>query len=149
MVLSHQHTGQLSAEIRDALEANSANFSAFRLSPRDAAHAAIRLDDPELQISLARLDAFNAITTLSVEGKQTSPFTLETIRPNQRKDGEEIARHIEERSIRKLVEPYRKLSALTPAEIVELLNSLDKLKNSGPEWLDRWARRRDELRKVG
>ena len=32
MILCHQHTGQLSNEIRDALEANSANFSAFRLS---------------------------------------------------------------------------------------------------------------------
>ncbi len=148
MVLSHQHTGQLSAEIRDALEANSANFSAFRLSPRDAANAAIRFDDPKMQTSLARLDAFNAITTLSVEGKQTAPFTLETIKPKQQKDGEAIASGIEARSIETLVKPYRSLSALTSAEIVELLNNPDKLKNRNPEWLDRWARRREELKRA-
>ncbi len=148
MVLSHQHTGQLSTEIRDALEANSANFSAFRLSPRDAANAAIRFDDPKIQASLTRLDAFNAITTLSVDGKQTAPFTLETIKLQQQKDGEKIASGIEARSIETLVKPYRSLSALTSAEIVELLNNHDKLKNRNPEWLDRWTRRRNELRRV-
>ena len=128
MVLSHQHTGQLSAEIRDALEANSANFSAFRLSPRDAAHAAIRFDDPEMQGLLTRLDAFNAITTLSVDGRQTAPFTLETIRPKSQKNGEAIAENIEARSIKTLVEPYRDLSALTSAEITDLLKNPDRLK---------------------
>ena len=110
MVLCHQHTGQLSNEIRDALEANSANFSAFRLSAKDAAAAAIRLDDPQMQVSLTRLSAFNAITTLSVDGIQTSPFTLETAKPKQQKDGEEIAKAIEEQSRKTLVEPYRHLS---------------------------------------
>ena len=81
MVLCHQHTGQLTPQIRDALEANSANFSAFRLSPKDAATAALRFDDPAVGAQLARLDAFNAISTLSVGGHQTAPFTLETERP--------------------------------------------------------------------
>lgn len=149
MVLSHQHTGQLSAEIRDALEANSANFSAFRLSPRDAVNAAIRFDDPKMQTDLARLDAFNAVTTLSIEGKQTAPFTLETIKPKQQKEGDAIAASIEARGIETLVKPYRSLSALTSAEIVELLNNPEKLKEKTPEWLDRWTSRRSELRRVG
>ena len=149
MVLCHQHTGQLSAEIRDALEANSANFSAFRLSPRDAAHAAIRFDDPEMQTLLARLNAFHAITTLSVEGKQTAPFTLETIKPKVQKNGEKTARRIETRSIETLVAPYRALSALTPAEIVDLLNHPEKLKEKNPDWLERWAQRRNDLTKAG
>ena len=126
MILCHQHTGQLSDIIRDALEANSANFSAFRLSPKDAVHAAMRLDDTDMSGSLARLNAFNAITTLSVDGKQTAPFTLETARPRREKDGEEIARYIEAKSIETLVEPYRHLSALTPAEIIERLNEASK-----------------------
>ena len=149
VVLCHQHTGQLSAEIRDALEANSANYSAFRLSPRDAFQAAIRFNDPEMQTLLARLDAFNAITTLSVEGKQTAPFTLETIRPKQQKDGEAIASRIEANSIKKLVEPYRSLSALTASEIVEMLDDADKTKEKNPEWLDRWSRYRSKLKRVG
>ena len=149
MVLCHQHTGQLSPEIRDALEANSANFSAFRLSPRDAASAAIRLDDPEMQTTLARLDAFNAITTLSVNGQQTAPFTLETIRPKRQKYGEEIAEYIEERSRAILVEPYRELSALTPADIVHLLDNPEKRKDAHPDWLDRWTGQRNRIRRTG
>lgn len=146
MVLCHQHTGQLSADIRDALEANSANFSAFRLSPRDAAVAAIRFDDPDMQAMLTRLNAFNAITTLSVDGKQTAPFTLETLKPKILKDGEETAKAIEERSIATLVEPYRGLSALTPAEILELLNDPAKLEEKKPEWLRRWEAKYAELK---
>ena len=123
LVLCHQHSGQLTAEIRDALEANSANFSAFRLSPRDAANAAIRFDDNSMVNSLTRLDAFNAITTLSVDGQQTKPFTLEINRPRRQKNAEAIAERIEQRSREILVEPYRSLAALTSSQIKELLSN--------------------------
>ena len=122
LVLCHQHTGQLSQEIRDALEANSANFSAFRLSTRDAATAAIRLDEPRMQTALPRLDAFRAVTTLSVDGRQTPPFTLEIRPPRRKADGEQIAAEVERRSIRTLVEPYEAVRALTAAEIQQILN---------------------------
>lgn len=149
MVLCHQHTGQLSNEIRDALEANSANFSAFRLSPKDAAAAAIRFDDPQMQVTLTRLSAFNAITTLSVDGIQTPPFTLETAKPKQQKDGEKIAKAIEERSRKMLVEPYRHLSALTPAEILDLLENPDRLRKKKPAWLETWTREHNDNKKLG
>lgn len=123
MVLCHQHTGQLSEQIRDALEANSANFSAFRLSQKDAYHAAIRFDDDEMQTTLTRLDAYNAITTISVDSKQTAPFTLETIRQVQRKAGEQIAKYIELNSVKSLVYPYRNTFALTKKEIQYLINN--------------------------
>lgn len=122
MILSHQHTAQLSQGIRDALEANSANFFAFRLSPRDAAIAAIRFDNPEMQASLARIDAFKAIATISVDGRQTAPFTLEVDKPDIQTDGEQIAEEIEQRSIETLVKPYQDLRALTRAEITSFLN---------------------------
>ena len=122
MVLCHQHTGQLTPDIREALEANSANFSAFRLSPKDAANAAIRFDDPRMQVDLTRLDAFNAITSLSVDNKQTDPFTLEIVRPKQQKKGEEIAERIEKQSIEHLVKPYAQYKALIPREIQYMLN---------------------------
>lgn len=149
MVLCHQHTGQLSQVIREALEANSANISAFRLSPKDAVHAAMRFDESEMHHSLARLNAFNAITSLSVDGRQTAPFTLETICPKKQKRGEEIARMIEKRSIETLVDPYRDLSALTPAEIVEYLNNPTKLKRQVPKWLDEWTKVRESLKQAG
>ena len=122
IVLCHQHTGQLSQEIRDALEANSANFSAFRLSTRDAATAAIRLDDPEMQKALPRLDAFRAVTTLSVDGRQTPPFTLEIRPPRAQAEAERIAAEVERRSIQTLVEPYQAVRALTAEEIQQILN---------------------------
>ena len=81
-----------------------------------------------MQTHLARLDAFYAITTLSVEGTQTAPFTLETIKPKLQKYGEETTKWIEARSKEILVEPYRMLSALMTAKIVDLLNHPEKLK---------------------
>ena len=149
MVLCHQHAQQLTQDIRDALEANSANFSAFRLSPRDAHNALIRIDDS--QINLARLDAFRAITTLSVDGKQTAPFTLEIDRPLEQPDHEQIASGIEQHSIETLVKPFTAQRALTTREIQLRLNDLEDhpLKEEtgkaaqanpekGPEWLEKW-----------
>ena len=124
MVLCHQHTGQLTQEIRDALEANSANFSAFRLSTRNALNAGIRFDDSH--INLTRLDAFKAITTLSVDGRQTAPFTLEIDKPTEQAEGERIASEIERRSIQTLVKPYKDLCAMTAHEIQHRLNYLEE-----------------------
>ena len=143
MVLCHQHTAQLSDDIRDALEANSANFSAFRLSPRDAATAAIRFDDPDMAVQLARLDAYQAVTTISVDGQQTEPFTLETIPPVRQKNGDAIAAQIEAHSRETLVEPYRAMRALTSAEILAYLNHPEKIMK--PNWLRAWMERRDAM----
>lgn len=165
MVLCHQHTGQLTPEIREALEANAANFSAFRLSARDAATAAIRFDDPGMQVTLARLDAFRAITTLSVDGKQTRPFTLETVRPKQQKNAEQLAADIERDSIEKLVTPYARYKALTPSEIRYMLDHPDRFRKgeklapddaapaadlSEPSaFVREWQKYRDSHRKAG
>ena len=173
MVLCHQHTGQLSPEIRDALEANSANFSAFRLSTGDAANAAIRFDDPQMRVKLTRLSAFNAITTLSINGRQTAPFTLETIKTKPLKDGEIIAKEIEDKSKKTLVDPYREFAALTPAEIVDRLNRpkdimpvetecynesesddslglsiVKKKPDRKPDWLEDWNSKYKDLHRV-
>ena len=124
LVLCHQHTGQLSVGIRDALEANSANFCAFRLSSKDACNAAIRFDDEKLLNSLTRLNAFNAMVTLSVDGKQTKPFTLLIERPKKQADGDDTAESIMKNSIETLVEPYRNQKALTTKEIQQILNEV-------------------------
>ena len=130
MVLCHQHSGQLTRDVRDALESNTANFTAFRLSTRDAADAALRFDDPQLRTGLARLDAFRAVTTISEHGQQTAPFTLRVTIPSVRRDGEETAARIEEESIRTLVEPYKDLKALTRKQIQEYLDHPELLKAS-------------------
>jgi hypothetical protein len=164
MVLCHQHTGQLTQEIRDALEANSANFSAFRLSPRDAVYSSMRFDSQDVETRLSRLDAYNAMTTLSINGLQTAPFTLETIKPKVLKNGDEIAEGIERRSIEKLVKPYVSKRALTSAEILDYLNHQEKLNHNPvkeiipkqvkkeapkePDWLNKWKKQRLKMEKA-
>ena len=127
MVLCHQHSGQLSTEIQEALEANSANFSAFRLSPSDAKTAVVRFDDFGLSNDLTRLDAFYAVTSISVKGKQTDPFTLHVTRPGTRWNCEEVARSIEQRSYEKLVLPYLSQRALSPEEIQHYLDYPERI----------------------
>lgn len=71
LILAHQHNGQLSYDLRESLSANSANFSAFRLSVKDAYEVVDRFDDPAVQKDLSRQNAFQALTTLSIDGRQT------------------------------------------------------------------------------
>lgn len=145
ITLCHQHNGQMTREVLEALEANSASTIAFRLSPRDAAVTAGCFPDDSAASLLPRLDAFNAIATLSVNGRQTAPFTLSVSRPPIRKDGERIAAEIERESRKKLVEPYRKARALSPAEINEFLTEaaqdpvrIPETPANDPEWLTKW-----------
>ena len=147
MVLCHQHTGQLTREVREALEANSANFSAFRLSVKDAAEAAYRFDDPALQTGLARLNAFCAVTTLSVDGKQTPPFTMQIEKPASSKNGGEIAARITQTSIKTLVDAYHEQRALTPAQIQDCLDHPEKyeLGNEGQKMMQVLQESFDEL----
>ena len=171
MVLSTQSSFSLTDEIRDSLEANSANFSAFRLSPKDAAVAAIRFDDPRMQVSLTRQDAFRAVTSISVNGQQSAPFTLEISKPKTQPNAERLATRIEAESIKKLVKPYESVRALTAAEIQDVLNhkgtvkdSLDDTKlseatedvslisrspnGSDPEWLQDWTQTYNNMKKA-
>ncbi|MCL2159126.1 MAG: DUF87 domain-containing protein, partial [Oscillospiraceae bacterium] len=123
LIMAHQHNGQLTYDVREALSANSANFSAFCLSTRDAAEVRDRFDDPAIQRDLSRQNVFNAITTISVDGKQTPAFTLQVLRPNEQPNGEEIASYIEGKSLRSLVEPYRGDRPLSDKEIVSTLRA--------------------------
>ena len=102
LVLAHQHVGQLSDQVRDALESNSASFSAFRLSPRDAAEATLRLGESSLALGLCRLDDMRALSTLTVDGRQTEPFTLGVARKPVHCGGRSLASRIEQRSVEQL-----------------------------------------------
>ncbi|MDR1440386.1 MAG: DUF87 domain-containing protein, partial [Clostridiales bacterium] len=121
MILAHQHCGQLSREVREALDANSANFSAFRLSARDSAEALPKLGDESLGWELCRLNAFRAITTLSVDGRQTPAFTLQVAKPRVRRSGASTAALIEGRSKKELVLPYRDCRPLSQEDVRKIL----------------------------
>lgn len=121
LVLAHQHCGQLNDEVREALDANSASFSAFRLSARDAREATLRLKDESLLPALCRLDAFRAVTTVSADGRQSDPFTLFIPKPKLRSENDAVARGIERRSREKLSLAYAEARPLTTDEILERL----------------------------
>ncbi len=121
LILAHQHLGQLSSRVRDALDANAANFSAFRLSIRDAAFTSDKFEDISFAKELCRFNAFTALTTISVDGVQTDSFTLNIQKPRLRKNGKVIADEIIKNSIAKLVTPYRVYKPLTREEIMRCL----------------------------
>ena len=123
LVLAHQYNGQLTYDVREAISANSANFSAFCLSVKDANEVRDRFDDPSIQRDLSRQNAFNAITTISAEGKQTPAFTLKIERPKEQADADDVSRLITANSIRTLVNPYKSEKPLTDKEIVEALKT--------------------------
>ena len=126
IVLAHQHCGQLTQEILEALEANSASFSAFRLSARDSIRAAMRFGDQAMEKKLPAMNAFQAVTTLSTGGLQTDPFTLQIFPVPEEPQGNEIARRIEEASIATLVTPYASRRPLTRDEMLSFLEDKPK-----------------------
>jgi hypothetical protein len=78
MVLAHQHLGQLSRELREAVSANARTKVWFSMSPEDA-HALQRHVTPNLtEHDLAHLGAFTAAARLVVDGEETPAFTLAT-----------------------------------------------------------------------
>lgn len=138
--IAHQHCSQMDQAIRDALEANCANFSAFRLSPKDALIAAERFNQRQLSTSLCSLSAFSAITTVSTSGKQTSPFTMLTTVDPEEPGGNEIALEIERASIKALSAPFWNIHPLTPSEISGMIRGgliQDIMKPSQMKQLDK------------
>ena len=78
LVLAHQHLGQLSRELRDAVSANARNKVLFTMSPEDA-YVLARHTTPQLtEHDLANLDAYQAAVRLVVGGQDTPAFTLRT-----------------------------------------------------------------------
>ena len=163
MIRTEQNTLRLTDSYPPGYDVHHNDASClFHIQDNPAAAAAVRLNDPEMQVQLPRLDAFRAITTLSVDGKQTAPFTLEIDRPHKQRDGERTASEIEAHIIETLVAPYRELRALTPSEIQELLEHPDKLTclkqrrteppekpaSLDPRWLEEWTKRRSELKRA-
>ena len=66
----------------------------------------------------------------------------------KQKNGEEIAKIIEKRSVEILVDPYREKCALSSSEIQDFLNYPEKLQNSEPSWLREWRIKRGEFVKA-
>ena len=79
LVLAHQHMGQLTRDMRDALGANARTKVTFVVSPEDAAILE-RHFAPELSAyDLSHLAAFEGACRPSLQGGHGSPFTFRTL----------------------------------------------------------------------
>lgn len=125
IAVAHQHARQLSADVRDALEANAGSLLAFRASAVEAGALATRLGG-DLVRELPRLPAMSALASLNVDGAPSSPFTLTFAHPRLEVDAEEYAAEVSARSIRDLVDPYRNAGPITTSEALARLNARSK-----------------------
>lgn len=75
LLLAHQHMGQLSPTLAEALEANASSVVALRASLQDAPRVAERIGT-WTGGSLSRLPNMRAATTLATPAGQTQAFTL-------------------------------------------------------------------------
>ena len=80
MVLAHQHLGQLSEEIRDAVLGNAGTLIAFRVGPHDAVAL-----EKEFQAKFNALDLMNLANhdiylRLMIDGAPSQPFSATTLR---------------------------------------------------------------------
>jgi hypothetical protein len=79
--LAHQHLGQLSKTMADAIDANARNKIYFALTPQDA-HLQARHTNPHLtEDDLSRLSAYQIACRLMAGGQPALPFTLQTLPP--------------------------------------------------------------------
>lgn len=79
LVLAHQHLGQLTREMRDALGANARTKITFACSPDDGA-ALAKFFDPLLGArDLSRLPGFVAACRPCIGGAAADPFTFRTL----------------------------------------------------------------------
>jgi predicted NAD-dependent protein-ADP-ribosyltransferase YbiA (DUF1768 family) len=154
LIMAHQHTNQLSADVREAMAANTANFSAFHLSVKDAHSVEDRMNIPSAAQELSRMDAFRALTTLSIDGKQCPTFTLMIPNPLPLDEGQKIQEEIELRSIRELVDPYRGERPLTTEEVIRLISwaavaeEPESIAKDGVSLLEQWYKTKQKRERL-
>ncbi|RJQ77648.1 hypothetical protein D5S17_14585 [Pseudonocardiaceae bacterium YIM PH 21723] len=78
-ILAHQHLDQLTPSLRKALSANAKNKLYFGLSIEDAKDLAAHVGPYLDATDLANLDKYHAACRLTVDGKDTTGFTLQTL----------------------------------------------------------------------
>ena len=77
LVLAHQHLGQLSGELRQAISANARTKVFFAMSPEDGRVLSRHVAPEVSEHDLCNLGSYQAAARLVVGGKQTHAFTLQ------------------------------------------------------------------------
>ena len=76
MLLAHQHLGQLSKQVRDAIDANARSKVFFALAPADADALVHHVKPYFAADDLIHRDAYGMICRLVIRGRNGEPFTL-------------------------------------------------------------------------
>lgn len=78
LTLAHQHLGQLSPSVRDAVLGNAGTVVTFRLGPEDAEVLSKELKPEFTDADLLRLPNYSACVRLLVNGAAVRPFSART-----------------------------------------------------------------------
>ena len=165
LTLLHQHMGQLSMSLLEALRGNASSVIAFRTSVRDAPEV-----DERLGVwpggSLSRLPNLSAAATLATSYGQTQPFTLKVDHNEQVRagviNGEPVVHAFDQvlsRSHKQLVQPFNFVVPKQMDNVRALTEQLQEInKKAGlqddeaytstkpnPTFMEEWIARRKKL----
>ncbi len=89
LTLAHQHVGQLSERLRNAVFGNVGTLIAFRLGLDDAAAIGSQFEGYS-ERDLTRLANYNCVVRTGAHGRVLPPFGLTTLAPDERLTGREL-----------------------------------------------------------
>jgi hypothetical protein len=81
LILAHQYIPQLEENIRDAVFGNVGALGAFRIGADDAEFLEKQFEPEFSRFDLVNLDNFNLVIKMLINGKISSAFKMQTIRP--------------------------------------------------------------------
>ncbi len=108
LILAHQYIPQLVPEIKNAIFGNVGTIGAYRIGADDAEFLEKQFEPEFSRFDLVNLDNYTLIVKMMINGKTSSPFILEPLKPKQGNQA--------------IVEPIKKISRLKygrSKEIVE------------------------------
>ena len=127
LVVAHQHTTQLSEDIRDSVFGNVGTAISFRSSATDAEHLVKQFYTPTFDIDdITRLPTGNTVVRTLAKGVPTPPFSMETDPPVA---VDQSARHrIEQQLISRYGRPRAEVETeiFTRLGMVPLVDDADK-----------------------
>jgi hypothetical protein len=96
LTLAHQFIGQLQEDIKKAVFGNVGSMVAFRVGTEDGEFIEKQFEPSFSNQDLINLDNFKAAAKLMIKGQTSTPFSLETIIPQQ--GDEELIKQLKEYS---------------------------------------------------
>jgi energy-coupling factor transporter ATP-binding protein EcfA2 len=81
LILAHQHLGQLTREVREAVMTNTRSKIVFQTSAGDARALADEFDPYLTRSDLQNLEPYQAMAMIAVDGQKAAPVSVDTLPP--------------------------------------------------------------------